>query len=144
MFAIECAKLLPLINISSVSVSRQGNNIYKISAFIENTGFFPTNITEQAKILNRVSSVKVELDIISGAESITPIKMDVGHIDGTCARALEGSWRGKHKSYSPQKGDLNRRYVYWLIMIKDPKNFNVKIRATSDRAGNQEINLTLP
>ena len=77
MFAIECAKLLPLINISSVSVSRQGNNIYKISVFIENTGFFPTNITEQAKILNRVSSVKVELDIISGAESITPIKMDL-------------------------------------------------------------------
>ncbi len=130
MFAIEIAELLPLVRLSSASISEESQGMYKVSVTVKNVGFFPTNLTEQAKLLGRAKIVKVELIIDSGGELLGFAKQDVGY--------LEGTW-----DYDAAKGDPQQKSVSWLVKIKDPSEFRAKIRAVSEKGGIHELNLEI-
>jgi hypothetical protein len=131
MFGIEVAKKLPLIRIESITVSEEKNDLCRVSAKITNIGFFPTNVTEQAKLLKRAKKVTAEIKILSGAELVGQTRQDVGH--------LEGTWRykGADKSFS-------HKIINWTFRITDPDKFKAKVKVISEKAGTHELEIKLP
>lgn len=128
MFAIDLAELLPLVRLSSPSITEESESTHKVSVIVKNIGFFPTHLTEQAKLLDRARTVKVELQIESGGELIRPAKQDVGHLAGT--------W-----NYDDPSGDPQQKSVSWLVKTKDPRLLSAKIRAVSEKGGIHELTL---
>lgn len=131
MFGIEIAKMLPLIKISSVSVSEDGNGLHNVSALIENTGFFPTNLTEQAKLLGRAKTARAKIKIISGAELVGSPKRDLGH--------LEGRWQ-----YDLSGKKLSQKTVNWKVKITNSEKFKAKVLVVSEKGGIQEMDVKWP
>ncbi|MCW4051013.1 MAG: M14 family zinc carboxypeptidase [Candidatus Bathyarchaeota archaeon] len=48
MFALRHAALLPLIMVIDSRVTKVADEVYKVSARVENTSFMPTNVTKMA------------------------------------------------------------------------------------------------
>ena len=124
-FGIEIARFLPLVKVMNISVSGVHGGLHQVEALIENTGFFPTNITEQAKILGRAGSVRANLEILSGAELVGLAKRDLGH--------LEGKWR--HESVETKASQKTAR---WILKVTDPESLRIKVRVKSEKAGVHE------
>jgi hypothetical protein len=130
MFGIEIAKLLPLVEIASVTHSEVRNGLYRISVAVENIGFFPTNLTDQAKKLGRALPVQAFLEILSGGETADAVRKDIGHLEGTWDYDASG------------QGD-SEKTVSWLVRVNDAQNFKATIRVRSEKAGTRvrEIDL---
>jgi len=57
--------------------------ISRISAVVENTGFFPTNLTEQAKLMGKAKPVYASCTGPRGGRTGRPTRQNLGHLEGT-------------------------------------------------------------
>lgn len=104
----------PYVRITDVNVTPAGSGFFKIEAKIQNQGFLPTNLTQQA-IRNRTAkTVKVSIslsgaDLVFGSETT-----DIGHLPGN--RSLPET-------------------VEWMVKATGRRTPTAVIRAVSEKGG---------
>jgi len=130
-FPLVLASMLPLVKITETEVTPLGEDVFKVKAVVENLGFLPTYITEQAKKirLDKPVKVKIEIDkdveILSGRE-----KMKLGNLEGRSDR-LPG-----HPTYSVTGGkqEESKKTVEWVLRAKKTPT-KIKITSISEKGG---------
>jgi len=112
----------PLVKITDTKVTSYGSGFYKVEAWIQNQGFLPTNVTQQAIENETAKTVKACLSL-DGAELImSKEKIDLGHLEGNHSLPVKAEWMVKAKGYSKPE---------------------VTIKAVSERGGTDTKKITL-
>jgi hypothetical protein len=86
------ASMSPLVRVTEVTADRQEAGYMRIAAKVQNEGYLPTNVTEQA-IRNRTAkAVKVSISL-EGAELVFGDEtQDIGHLAGNRAEPVTVEW----------------------------------------------------
>ena len=125
-FAIEFISLLPRLTWHTIKVEKVGEDAYHILTVLENKGYFPTYVCNQAKNVRTIKPVRMEIELPEGATLYENLRrQEIGHLEGRA---------NKHSmSYLSSSPTDNRAKAQWLI--KAPQGGRVKISAISQRAG---------
>ncbi len=115
---IYLVSMSPLVRIKDIEVTPLEAGYFKVTAKIQNQGFLPTNVTQQA-IKNRTAkTVKVTI-ALNGAELIMgKEKIDLGHLPGYTVR-----------SPSPVQD------VEWMLKASGKKALTPVIQVRSEKGG---------
>jgi len=82
----------PLVKISEIKIHSNENGYFKIRASIQNQGYLPTNVTQQA-ILNRTAKTVKAVITLYGAELASgKEKVDLGHLPGNRSLPVTVEW----------------------------------------------------
>jgi hypothetical protein len=86
------ASMSPLVRVTEVEAARVESGIMKITARVQNQGYLPTNVTDQA-IRNRTAkTVKVSIEL-NGAELVFGDEtVDIGHLQGNRSEPETVEW----------------------------------------------------
>ncbi|MCP4727644.1 MAG: hypothetical protein GY863_21575, partial [bacterium] len=96
------ASMSPLIKMTNVDVTPLGSDFYKITAEIQNQGYLPTNVTQQAVINQTAKTVKAEISL-RNAELVTDnMVIDLGHMRGNRSEPVKVEWIVKTTGRSPR------------------------------------------
>ena len=120
-FAIHQALAAPCLAIAHTAVKRIGDDTWRVSVGVANTGWLPTTVTERARKEGRLGPVTVE---ISGAETADPARVDLGQLDGR-----RGARFRRGDDGSPDRG-----LARWIV--RAPAGAVLTSTARHDRAGN--------
>lgn len=136
-FCLRYAKALPKLSVDSVTCTEVGKGVYQIEALVSNNGYLPTNISEEAKMLEVDQPVKVSLDgdykLISG-EAIT----EIGDLAGY-GQINTGFWYTG--GISTQTSPAMTKKLIWVIKA-EPKS-SIKVTAFQQKAGKAQKEITL-
>ena len=128
-FAIAFASLVPRLAWRNVEVKPLGEGNYQVRALVENLGFLPTHVSNQARKMRAVKPIRLELVLPAGASIKTgKLKQDIGHLEGRSSKQ-DTSYYGPYAS-SPTD---NRGKTEWVIYA--PQGGVLKLTAIADRAG---------
>ncbi|MFP3952138.1 MAG: carboxypeptidase, partial [Candidatus Bathyarchaeia archaeon] len=139
-FALKLAESLPLIEVSEPEVEEVDEGIYRVEMRVENRGFLPTNISEQALKMGKAKTVKAEIDLGDGVELVSGERIaDLGHIEGRSDR-LPGK-----PLYSASRGkdEESAKTVEWVLKADElPARSQVTVDGRKGGVVRREINLT--
>ena len=136
-FTLRAAASSPRLRLPEVQVTPLDAGLYRVRAVVENEGFLPTNVTEQAIKLKVARPVRVELFPSVGAELVGgQRRQEIGHLAGRIEQARVHLLWGS-------VGNGARRAVEWLVRATAPDAV-VTVRATCDRAGHVSRQVPLP
>jgi hypothetical protein len=108
----------PLVRITEVKIHRGDAGYVKIAASIQNQGFLPTNMTQQAIKNQTAKTVKVLISL-TGAEMVMgKEKVDLGHLPG-------------HTSLTPSP----MQTVEWMVKTTGKGTPTATIKVTSEKGG---------
>lgn len=86
------ASMSPLVRVTEVTATPVGSGFMKVTAKIQNQGFLPTNVTEQAIRNETAKTVRVSV-ALRGAELVFGDETaDVGHLPGNRASPVSAEW----------------------------------------------------
>lgn len=106
----------------------------RVSAIVQNTGFLPTYVSEQAKKMGITRPVKATIDLAAGAELVIgPRDVDVGHLDG---RANQFGAPSFSNGYPLQ----SRAIVEWIVR---QSGGSVTVTVSSAKAGTSSVEIEL-
>jgi len=112
----------PLVHITDAEVIPLESKYFKIIVKVQNQGYLPTNVTEQAIVNETAKTVKAIISL-KGAELVMGKQtIDLGHLDGNRS--------------SPQKAE-------WLVRARGRGVPNVVIKAVSEKGGTDTKILSL-
>ncbi|MFC1565260.1 M14 family metallopeptidase, partial [candidate division KSB1 bacterium] len=92
----------PLVRVTDVEVESIDSDIYKITAEIQNQGFLPTNVTEQAITNRTAKTVKAAIRLTNAQLVGGKTEIDVGHLDGNRSEPVKVEWIVKTDGRSPR------------------------------------------
>ena len=128
-FAVHQALAAPCIEIKHTSVEALGQDTWRVTVGVANTGWLPTYVTEKAKKDNIVRSAAVELaggDVIDG-----PARREIGQLAGSMsARFNQGDG-----------GSPERALAAWTV--RATRGTELRITASHQRAGTKTATLIL-
>jgi hypothetical protein len=126
----------PRLAIRSLTAESIGENLWRVRLVVENTGWMPTNGSQQAVDQQIVGSVAAELTIPAGARLAdgTP-RQSLGQLEGRSGQRSTATWWG----YSP--GTPDRAFADWIVAA--PAGSTVSVRASHERAGTVRADLVL-
>jgi murein tripeptide amidase MpaA len=128
-FAISFISLAPRIRWRTVEVKPVGHGNYHILAIVENLGFLPTHVSNQAKKMKAVRPVRLELELPNGATLASGrMKQEIGHLEGR-SNKQDTSYYGPYAASATD----NRGKAEWMIYA--PQGGLLKICAISERGG---------
>ncbi len=133
-FALAFASLAPRLAWREVMLTPLGAGAYHLLAVIENTGFLPTYVSNQAKKMKAVRPVRLEVTLPAGASLLGgKLKQEIGQLEGR-SNKLEVTFGD-----SPTD---NRGRAEWLI--RAPEDGMLTLKAIAERGGTiiREILLT--
>jgi len=120
----------PLVRITDVEVTPGDSGYFKIVASIQNQGFLPTNVTQQA-IKNRTAkTVKATISLTGATLVIGKEQVDLGHLPGN----VPGGRRGAEVA--------GIETVEWMVKAKGRAPTAV-IKAVSEKGGTDTKKVTL-
>jgi murein tripeptide amidase MpaA len=134
-FALAMGDLLPHLRFHTLEVTPLNGDEYHLNLIVENTGFFPTYTSQQAKNRKAARPVRVELELPDGVRLIDgKWRLELGHLEGR-SNKLDVTATG---AASPTD---NRARVEWVI--HSPKSSKIIVKVLSERAGTiyQEVEL---
>ena len=67
-FALSLGRMLPKLLIHTLDVEKVSEGTYAINLVVDNSGFFPTYTSQQAKTRVTARPIRVELELPSGVE----------------------------------------------------------------------------
>lgn len=134
MFTVRCAMAAPRLQVSQVTSETIGDGIYKVRAVIENSGFLPTWVTEQARSMGKAKPVTAELWGEGVAVATGKAKQTVGDLAGR-------SDQYEAFSYFPNYGNEARKAVEWVVTGLAGRE--VTVEAVSRNAGTARATVTL-
>jgi hypothetical protein len=117
----------PLVRITSVKAQKGDAGYVKITADIQNKGFLPTNVTQQAIRNQKAKTVKVMITL-TGAEMVMgKEKVDLGHLRG-------------HTSLNPSPVQI----VEWMVKTTGQGTPTATIKVVSEKGGThtKELKIT--
>jgi hypothetical protein len=86
------ASMSPLVRVTEVIATPEGSEFWRITAKVQNQGYLPTNVTEQA--IRNETAKPVEVSIgLEGAELVFGDEtQDVGHLPGNRSEPVKVEW----------------------------------------------------
>ncbi|HEX2916264.1 MAG TPA: M14 family metallopeptidase [Chloroflexia bacterium] len=127
LFSLACCAMSPLLNVPVLDVESIGENLYKVTAVVENTGFLPTYISQKALERKFLQPVKAKLVVVEGVEIVSgQEEAELSHLEG----------RSNKQSVSPfQNGYASdyRAKVEWVV--KANPGTKITVEAYAERAG---------
>lgn len=127
--AIFQALIAPELRHRDTLVERTGDDTWRIRVVIENTGYLPTNVTQQAVDRRVVLPLRGEITLPEGAALVTGTeRVDLGQLAG---RVLKNSGIGMFAGGSDDTSD--RTVAEWVVSA--PAGTEVAITVRHDRAG---------
>ena len=86
------ASMSPLVRVTDVSAEQVEGGIYKITAKVQNQGYLPTNVTEQAIANQTAKTVKVTITVRPGEVLFGDETVDIGHLQGNRSEPVTVEW----------------------------------------------------
>jgi hypothetical protein len=86
------ASMSPLVRITEVTSEKGESNYFKITASIQNQGFLPTNVTQQAVYNMTAKTVKAIITITDGELVMGKKILDMGHLQGNRSLPVTAEW----------------------------------------------------
>lgn len=135
--AIFQALIAPELRHRETLVERAGDGAWRIRVVVENAGWLPTNVTQQAIDRRVVLPLRGEIELGEGAALVTgSARLDLGQLAG---RALKNSGIGMFAGGSDDTSD--RGVAEWVVAAPDGAECTVIVR--HDRAGVVRTSVTL-
>lgn len=134
-FLLSLAELLPHLSIWKLEAVPLGQDDYRLTLVVENTGFLPTYTSQQAKNRQSVRAVRVELELPQGASLASGKKrVELGHLEGRSNKS------SATPTFSVSPTD-NRQRTEWVVHA--PRGARLGLHILSERAGciHKEIQL---
>jgi murein tripeptide amidase MpaA len=126
----------PRLSIRSFAAEPVGEELWRLRLVVENTGWLPSNGTQQALDQQIVPGVSVELKLPAGARLIEgDSSQQLGQLAGRTAQRSTASWWG----YTP--GTPDRAVADWIVVAPAGTSFTAK--ASHERAGSALAELVL-
>ena len=126
----------PRLAIRSLTAESIGENLWRVRLVVENTGWMPTNGSQQAVDQQIVGSVAAELTIPAGARLVDgTARQSLGQLDGRSSQRSTATWWG----YSA--GTPDRAFADWIVAA--PAGSTVSVKASHERAGTVRAALVL-
>jgi len=119
-WTINIAKLLPRLEIVNLKSIKLSDKLFKITCIVRNTGYLPTNVTQQALIAYAIEPVLAKLKLSKGAKIL--IGNEVTNLEQIA-------------------GNFGYRALNWLIT--SPRSGEVCLEVVSTRAGNSVRKISL-
>lgn len=127
---------LPRLAIRSFSAEPIGTDLWRVRAVVENTGWMPTNGSQQAVDQQIVGSVDAEVKVPDGAHLVEgAARQSLGQLEGRIAQRSTATWWG----YSP--GTTDRAFADWIVAA--PAATKVSVKVSHERAGTARADLVL-
>lgn len=134
-FILTLADLLPHLELHTLNVKRAGENTWAIDLVIENTGYFPTYTSQQARKRQAIRPVMAELTLPKACRILLgKPRMEAGYLEGRTNKDDVASVFGR----SPTD---NRAHVQWLV--EGPGGSILELSIRSERAGQLRREITL-
>jgi hypothetical protein len=86
------ASMSPLVRVTEVALEEEGSGFYKVTAKVQNQGYLPTNVTEQAMRNGTAKTVKVSISIQGGELVFGDETEDIGHLAGNRTPPTTVEW----------------------------------------------------
>ena len=126
----------PRLAVRSFSAEPVGENLWRVRLVIENTGWLPTNGSQQAVDQQIVGSLAAELTLPPGAHIVSgEPRQSLGQLEGRSGQRSTATWWG----YSP--GTPDRAVADWIVSAAAGSRLLAK--ASHDRAGTARAALVL-
>jgi len=126
----------PRLSIRSFAAEPVGENQWRLRLVVENSGWLPSNGSQQALDQQVVSGVSAELSLPAGARLIAgDSSQQLGELAGRTAQRSTASWWG----YTP--GTPDRAVATWIVAAPAGAEFTAK--ASHERAGSAQAELVL-
>ena len=133
-FTLSHASLNPYLSLRTLDINRQGENVYRVVAVIENNGFLPTYTSQKALERNDARPIEATLYLPEGVSLIAgDRRQELGQLEGR-SNKIWNWWSGA----SPTD---NRRKVEWVF--KAAPGSSVELTVRSQRAGVIRHTITL-
>ncbi|EFH89256.1 M14 family metallopeptidase [Ktedonobacter racemifer] len=124
-FTLMHASLNPYLSLYALKVEQQAEQIYRITAIIENNGFLPTDTSAQARERRVVRPIQVTLSLPEEVELLQGKQyQEVGQLEGR-SNKLQGSYGRSITDH--------RCKVEWTI--KGPTHATLELTVQAQRAG---------
>lgn len=126
-FTLRAAACSPRLELNQSEVVRLGPDVWRVQAVVENAGYLPTHVTEQAIAQKAVRPDRAWLRCGPSVERLVgELEQSLGHIPGRSGQhAPAPMWVGS--------GLPNRRKVEWIV--RGPEGAEVTVEVKSERGG---------
>ncbi|MFZ0544371.1 MAG: M14 family metallopeptidase [Candidatus Promineifilaceae bacterium] len=125
-FVIFNCLISPKLEMHSLTAELRGDNLYYIRLVLHNTGWLPTNVSQQALKMKAVREVEVDVTLPESAELVSgKVKTLCGQLQGRDNKGAASIWES-----DPTK---ERAKAEWVIYA--PNGGEVSITAVHQRAG---------
>jgi hypothetical protein len=125
----------PRLEIREPNVEALGGDLYKVSVIVQNAGYLPTYVSEQAKKVGANKPVKVEIALGEGGKIVSgTAEQEVGHLTGRANQYGVLSWNGTFPLDS-------RAIAEWIV--RQPNGGSVTITAATAKAGTATVEISL-
>ncbi len=127
---------LPRIAVRSFTAEKQDEHTWRVRLVLENTGWLPTNGSQQALDRQAIEAVSAELALPAGARLMSgTARRTVGQLAGRSEQRSVATWW----SYRP--GTPDRALVEWFVAA--PAGTKLGVTATAPRAGTARSEVVL-
>jgi murein tripeptide amidase MpaA len=133
-YVLSLAEMLPHLKVHTLEANPIESGAYDVNLVLENTGFFPTYTSNQAKKMKAVRPIRVELELPEGVALVQGRPMvEIGHLEGRSNKLAAFSFGASSTD--------NRARAQWTL--KGPAGAVITLKILSDRAGSQVKTVTL-
>jgi murein tripeptide amidase MpaA len=136
LFSLRCAMSAPRVRIRGATAEPIGDGVYRVRAVVENAGFLPSWVSEQARTAERACPVMVELD----GEGITIVAGDCRQIAGDL-EGRDGALRSYGGAGLPGDGNASRAAVEWIVAA--PMGTPIQVTSVARAGGTNRATLVL-
>jgi len=125
--SVKLSATLPELTIRQINSEKIGENMFRLSAIVTNSGYLPTYLTDQARFMHADEAVHVKLtsdanfDLVVGNS-----EKEIGHLEGRSNRT--STWSQWIPKWEPSE-----KLVEWIVKCKEGTSFTVDVR--SKKAG---------
>jgi len=124
------------LSVRSFAAEPVGNDLWRVRLVVENSGWLPTNGTQQALDQKIIEGVRAELTLPTGAKLIDgDASQQLGQLAGRTIQRSTASWWG----YTP--GTPDRAFADWIVSA--PAGASITAKASQVRAGSAHAELVL-
>jgi murein tripeptide amidase MpaA len=129
LYTLKHAALAPDLCFGPIEVTPLGADTFRVSAVVENRGFLPTHLTQQAVEMKAISACRatLEADQPPAVAFLDGAERDLGHLAGWGERSAHYS---RFKDWNP-----TARRVTWLVQLRQPGPVTLHVVASAPKGG---------
>lgn len=135
----KLAMTLPMLRITDCRTERISEGCYQLTAVIRNSGYLPTYLTSQAKLVKKAPPLSVELTAVKGGFQMVCCSHsgDIGHLEGRFGRDAE--WSRDRMEWRPTE-----RKAEWIFRTDcQESELELVLTVSSPRCGKVTRHITV-